>query len=396
MVSSTLSREIPCHTELVDKGVLRRTKGTNIKRRAVRTLNVVLFIATLLIGPVNYTVRAQSSEHVLLGKTGSSLIWGSGWLDLTSPIDFKKGDCLKLIVGGSAAKVLVRLLPKGSEPESMHGVIAQVISLPNDRIIEIVLKKDFPQVVQISVHGGSNPWDNFPLGAGNGPATLKSGAIIEPTHCVDLTENLMVEDQIQVSVTETVDQWQRENDISVTEAAKKMIGEGFSEEREGLNTVLSLQPNKKVLFAAMVESYLFDVRDDKIDVANSYDVGRPFTTRSGAFGFFPQITFAGNSIRIKSEDIRHLPPQEYVKRHLLDWSDKQLAVLHVISKPDGAIIKINDAYKGYTCKKFVLTEGSYRVQISPRCDVTKSVSASDPPAVISCDKISTCAHWNAD
>ena len=118
------------------------------------------------------SAAAKYSTTSLMGMIGSSPRWGSGWLDLASPVDFKRGDRLRLALGGSAKKVVVRLLVKGADPDTPAGVIRPIKEVPDSGIIEITVPSDFPHVVQVSVHGLANPWKQFSLGSGNGPATL--------------------------------------------------------------------------------------------------------------------------------------------------------------------------------------------------------------------------------
>lgn len=132
----------------------------------------------VLVGTLMMTT-AKAAE-LLSGETGASSQWGSGWLDLDSPTDFKSRDKLRLTIGGTAKKIKVRLLPKGRSPDSTAGMLRGVVTVPENRTVEVVLQDDRPQVVQISVHGGANPWGKYPLGGGNGPATLESAEIIRP------------------------------------------------------------------------------------------------------------------------------------------------------------------------------------------------------------------------
>lgn len=118
--------------------------------------------------------------ETLAGAIGSSSQWGSGWLDLAPPVDFTKGDRLKLLIGGTANKILVRLLPKGASPDTSAGIVGGAIDVPKSRIVEVTLPQDRKQVIQISVHGGPNPWGKFPLGGGNGPATIESAERMKP------------------------------------------------------------------------------------------------------------------------------------------------------------------------------------------------------------------------
>jgi hypothetical protein len=118
-------------------------------------------------------VRAISAEH-LEGRIGMSKDWGSGWIDLRATADFQRGDRLKIVVGGTAKKILLRFLPKGIDPNTPSGIDGGPRQVPSSRVIDVVLESDHRQVVQISVHGGPNPWNLIPLGEDNGPATLVS------------------------------------------------------------------------------------------------------------------------------------------------------------------------------------------------------------------------------
>ena len=121
-----------------------------------------------------------STAGTLTGASGSSSQWGSGWIDLAPAVDFKKGDRLKLLIGGTANKILVRLLPKGQSPDTSVGLVGGPVDVPKSRVVEVELTQDRKQVIQISVHGGPNPWGKFLLGHDNGPASLESAELIEP------------------------------------------------------------------------------------------------------------------------------------------------------------------------------------------------------------------------
>ena len=125
--------------------------------------------------PESIAAPPDNSAILLVGRTGSSATWGSGWIDLPNPVSFFKGEKLRIRVGGTAERVVVRLAQKGADSDSSAGVIPLIIPVPREnRIIELSLTEEKPQVVQISVHGLSNPWNEFPLGSSNGPATLIS------------------------------------------------------------------------------------------------------------------------------------------------------------------------------------------------------------------------------
>ena len=118
---------------------------------------------------------APAAAHAerLGGTVGASTQYGSGWIDLQQPVDFAKGDRLRIVVGGNASRVVIRLLPKDKPRDSSEGLIGAPVEVPKTRVVEVVLREDRLQVVQISVHGGPNPWGHFPM-PNNGPAALQS------------------------------------------------------------------------------------------------------------------------------------------------------------------------------------------------------------------------------
>ena len=87
-------------------------------------------------------------------------------------MSFQKGDKLRLQIGGTAKKILVRLLARGISPDTPSGIVGGSLNVPANRIVEIKLDSDYKNIIQISVHGHSRPWNLYNLGAQNGPATL--------------------------------------------------------------------------------------------------------------------------------------------------------------------------------------------------------------------------------
>lgn len=110
----------------------------------------------------------------LKGRIGSSEQWGSGWIDLDKMADLKQGDKLKLQIGGTADKIVVRFLSKGESPDDPVGIDGGILKVPENRVVQVILEDDHENVVQISVHGGPKPWKLYSLGGGNGPATILS------------------------------------------------------------------------------------------------------------------------------------------------------------------------------------------------------------------------------
>jgi hypothetical protein len=131
------------------------------------------FALALICG---FLATAETGGRLLSGDIGVSSRWRSGWLDLDTVTDFQKGDRLEIEIGGTAQRILVRLLPKGESPDESIGIIGGVVEVPVDRRVTVTIPDTWKDVVQISVHGGPNPW-NRGLGHNNGPATLVSARL---------------------------------------------------------------------------------------------------------------------------------------------------------------------------------------------------------------------------
>ena len=127
----------------------------------------------LMLTASSGTAAAQPAQR-LACTIGVDQHYGSGYCDLRPVVNFLAKDRLRIHVGGTAARVVVRLLPEGSSPGGSDIVIREGQIVPPGRVFDVVLTQDYPNTVQVSVHGGSNPWGLYPLGAGNGPATLLS------------------------------------------------------------------------------------------------------------------------------------------------------------------------------------------------------------------------------
>lgn len=117
--------------------------------------------------------RVETVEDEVSLLTGKSKKHGSGWISFDPPKNLKAGNRLELFIGGSAEKVIVRLLPEGKSPDFPVGVLPEMFVVPDNRVLSVVLKKNHKSVTHVSVHGGPNPWGKFFLGEKNGPATLE-------------------------------------------------------------------------------------------------------------------------------------------------------------------------------------------------------------------------------
>jgi hypothetical protein len=139
-------------------------------------LCILVFAATAGSG------TGKESTTRLNGTPDSDPQYGSGWLNLNPPVDFKQGDRLRLTIGGTAKRIVVRLLAQNQSAKTSAGAIPpprEVPAAPKERTVEVVLEENYSNIMQISVHGGNNLWDGtFNLGPDNGPATLISAVLI--------------------------------------------------------------------------------------------------------------------------------------------------------------------------------------------------------------------------
>ncbi|HHT9114638.1 MAG TPA: hypothetical protein ACFYD0_15125 [Candidatus Wunengus sp. YC65] len=134
----------------------------------MKSFSIRLLVAVSIFLLCTSNLSAESLD----GAIGSSTRWSVGWIDLTKISDFKKGDRLKITVGGTAKKVLIRFLPRGADPNDPVEIDGGPRQVPSDRVLEAILETDHYKIIQISVHGGPNPWGYFPLGQDNGAATI--------------------------------------------------------------------------------------------------------------------------------------------------------------------------------------------------------------------------------
>lgn len=105
-------------------------------------------------------------------RIGNSDAWGAGWCDLSSALNLKAGEKLKLYLAPGAQSILVRLLPESQSPDSPSGMIGGVHQV-KDGVVTVVIAADIDNIKQISVHGGPSPW-GIRLGDGNRSAALIS------------------------------------------------------------------------------------------------------------------------------------------------------------------------------------------------------------------------------
>ena len=131
-------------------------------------------LPVLIVLALATAAAAQPHIQRLMGVPGVDQDHGSGYLDLKPIVSFHAGERLRIHVGGTAARVVVRLLPRGSSPDSANIIVSTGQVVPPGRVLDVALTQDYPNILQVSVHGGPAPWNLYPLGAHNGPATLLS------------------------------------------------------------------------------------------------------------------------------------------------------------------------------------------------------------------------------
>jgi hypothetical protein len=107
----------------------------------------------------------------LIGKTGGSLEDFSSYLDLVPAKSFSRGNRIVITVEGPAKHVMVRLLPKGFNPNKSDVVAAERLAVKSG-MLEVTLTSDYKDITQVSIHSGPKPFGIFDLGAGNGYAAI--------------------------------------------------------------------------------------------------------------------------------------------------------------------------------------------------------------------------------
>jgi len=128
-------------------------------------------VAALIALGASQPALAQTLRGATGSGTGTG--WQASWIDLKPGASFKKGDILRIKVEGSAENLLVRLLPVTSQPSSSDGIEGGVRKVPANRMIDVKLERDHPNIKQISLHAGPEAWGR-PLGPNNASVRLVS------------------------------------------------------------------------------------------------------------------------------------------------------------------------------------------------------------------------------
>lgn len=116
----------------------------------------------------------KTARTVMHGTAGHSAKWSSSWMDIETPVTFRRGDTLLIFLSGHAKRIIVRLLDNESDPNSPIGIIGEYQQAGLNDSLVIPLQNDFERIIQVSIHYGENPWGLYSLGSGNGEARIKS------------------------------------------------------------------------------------------------------------------------------------------------------------------------------------------------------------------------------
>lgn len=139
-----------------------------MKALAVKLIYVLGIV--ILSNVINVNGQSSGGFNELHGKIVSSVEWGSGYIKLQSAINLHKGDTLRIEIGKTAQKIVVRALSRGESPDEPVGIIKD-FNVPSNRILIVPLMSNMNNILQISVHG-RDPWDQYGW-INNGDATIK-------------------------------------------------------------------------------------------------------------------------------------------------------------------------------------------------------------------------------
>ena len=138
----------------------------------------IVLTAILVVG-LSFLTFNYAHPEPLAGPpgSGSGPGWSAGWVDLSTITDFKRGEA-QVARGRNSRKYSSKAFAKGSLLTPV-GIDGGVVRVPKNRIVEVVLKQDHRNIVQISVHGNQKAWQ-YNLGGGNGLVTLDNVERVSP------------------------------------------------------------------------------------------------------------------------------------------------------------------------------------------------------------------------
>ena len=127
------------------------------------------------IPPTEQREAIVNGQQELRGSIGTSPQWKSSWLDFEQPHIFRRGDTVRILLGGDASEVIVRFLSMSDDPNSPAGVVGNPIQVTTNGTsgeITLHLDNDYNAIKQISIHGGANPWGIYQMPPDNGSPVI--------------------------------------------------------------------------------------------------------------------------------------------------------------------------------------------------------------------------------
>src|SRR5262245_59676823 len=99
-------------------------------------MKLPMAVGAMLDGVMLGAVAAAPGQ-TLKGKIGVTTEWKSAWLDLERPRTFKSWDRIRLILGGDAERVVVRLLGQDQDPNEPVGIVVPGAVLSKGGVVEV-------------------------------------------------------------------------------------------------------------------------------------------------------------------------------------------------------------------------------------------------------------------
>lgn len=116
--------------------------------------------------------RIDGQWQRMAGTLGKTIGGKAGWLHFEPPLPLTPDDCLLLLLGGDAKRILVQFLYRPFPTDSPLGLQYTPRVVPPTRMIELRPPSNPVSATHIIVHGGPTPW-GVELGSDNGPAAVQ-------------------------------------------------------------------------------------------------------------------------------------------------------------------------------------------------------------------------------
>jgi hypothetical protein len=161
--------------------------------------------------------------------------------------------------------------------------------------------------------------------------------------------------------------WGVANRIKLTEAATGLIQGEFWREKSQISDAVNRQnldvPGRSRLYAWLVESYLYDLRDRTLK--GVHQTRSPALFPTGVAQSWLQGSSGGKLPVIDTPQVQEFPVMRYLSS-LLPLFQGAVGRMYITSAPDGSSIAIDGKGHGDTCKKFVTSVGRHSVGVSSK------------------------------